>query len=552
MTNLDLCDAPVLDLQPAPLMRTMASLKLTILRNSIFGAKSRSWWSIFAMGVTLAGSLFTAISIAMTPSTHTAAASAERLTLLLTSVFGLWVFGPLLVGGVDDSLDPTRLALLPLRRSELRKGLVIGALLGPLPLGTVITLTGIVVGFHPKSALSAFTVVAVFFALIANLTLSRALSVSLAFAGRSRRGKDLSILLASLGAAALFLGTQSLRFLSDGDKARILKSLRWLPSGQVAQAVLEIQRGAIAQPLIRLSALAIICALGFTIWLRGIDRLLVDPDAIRHVAANRSSDVHSVVPNALRRWVKHPTVVLASKELRYLARSPQRRSSLIISIVIGTVFALLQSMRFATSNPNAVFGAVVAALFGVHATNNVLGTDAASLWMEQTAGVRLKDQLIARSAAACPNLLIPVVLAALVLATMSGGWKQFVVLCAATLALIGLPLGVGSVISVVAPFNQPDSSNPHSNKRANNGKSGLISLLAVVGIAAVVVGAAPPFAAMAIAWILGSKIFLALAIVLTVPYSAFCWWLGVKLAMRFVRDRETELLSSIGGRRASV
>jgi ABC-2 type transport system permease protein len=540
------------ELQPAPLLRTMASLKLTILRNSIFGTNSRSWWSIAAMTITLAGSLFTSFSIATTPGAHTAASSAERLTLLLTSLFGLWVFGPLLVGGVDDSLDPTRLALLPLRRSDLRTGLVIGALLGPLPLGTMITLTGVVVGFRPSSAFAVLTVVAVFLALIANLTLSRALSVSLAFAGRSRRGKDLSILLASFGGAAIFLGTQSIRFLSDTDKARIMRSLRWLPSGQVAQAILELQRGALAQPLIRLSALATVCALGFTVWLRGIDRLLVDPDAIRHVSTNRNTDVHSVVPNFLRRWVKHPTVVLASKELRYLARSPQRRSSLIVSVMLGTVFALLQSMRFVTSNPNAVFGAVVAALFGVHATNNVLGTDAASLWMEQTAGVRLKDQLIARSAAASPNLLIPVVLAAFVLATMSGGWKQFVVLCAGTFALIGLPLGVGSIISVVAPFNQPDSSNPHSNKRASNGKSGLISLLAVVGISAVVVGAAPPFAAMALAWVLGSKVFLAVAIVLTVPYSAFCWWLGVKLAMRFVRDRETELLSSIGGRRASV
>jgi ABC-2 type transport system permease protein len=530
----------------------MAGLKLTILRNSIFGAQSRSWWSVFAMTVTLCGSLFTAVSIAMTPGHHSAASSAERLTLLLTSMFGLWVFGPLLVGGVDDSLDPTRLALLPLKRSELRKGLVVGALLGPLPLGTIITLIGVVVGYQPGTALSLITVAAGVLGLIVNLTMSRALSVSLAFAGRSRRGKDLSILLASLGAAAIFLGTQSLRFLSDSEQNRILGSLRWLPSGQVAQAVLEVQRGQILQPVIRLVALVAICALGFAIWLRGIDRLLVDPDSIRHATSTKSADVHSVIPGFLRRWAHHPTVVLTSKELRYLGRSPQRRSSLIISIVIGTVFALLQSMRFANSNPNAVYGAVVAALFGVHATNNVLGTDAASLWMEQTAGVRLKDQLIARSAAASPNLLIPTILAAFVLAVMSGGWVQFAVLCATTIALIGLPLGVGSIISVIAPFNQPDSGNPHSNKRANNGKSGLISLLAIVGIGSVVVGAAPPFVAIAVSMFLHKPLFVVLAILLTIPYSAFCWWLGVKLAMRFVRDKETELLSTIGGRRASV
>ena len=504
------------------------------------------------MTTTLAGSLFAAYSIATTPASHSAALSAERLTLLLTSLFGLWVFGPLLVGGVDDSLDPTRLALLPLRRSELRKGLVVGALLGPLPFGTVIVLTGAVIGFRSPARLLPLTVAAGTLALLANLALSRALAVSLAFAGRSRRGKDLSILLASLGAAAIFLGTQSLRFLSDAAKSQILRSLRWLPPGQITQAILELRRGLLLQPCIRLAAIGSICALGFSIWLRGIDRLVVDPDAIRHSSATRSSHIHALIPKSLRRWVSHPTVVLASKELRYLSRSPQRRSSLIISVVIGTVFALLQSMRFATSNPNAVFGAVVAALFGVHATNNVLGADAASLWMEQTAGVRLKDQLIARSAAASPNLFIPVVLAAAVLATMSGGWRQFVFLVAASFALVGVPLGVGSVISVLAPFNQPDSTNPHSNKRANRGNGGLVSLFAIVGIGSVIVGAAPPFAGMAVAWILNSNWLLALAIAVTIPYSMLCWWLGVKLAMRLVRDRETELLSTIGGRRAAV
>jgi hypothetical protein len=244
--------------------------------------------------------------------------------------------------------------------------------------------------------------------------------------------------------------------------------------------------------------------------------------------------------------------MLASKELRYLVRSPQRRSSLIISIVIGTVFALLQSLRTATTDPKAVFGAVVAALFGVHATNNVLGTDAASLWMEQTAGARLKDQLIARSAAASPNLFIPVILAGLVLAIRSGGWSQYLMLSVATLALMGVPLGIGAAISVVAPFNQPDAGNPYSNKKATNAKSGLISVLAVVGILALLVVSAPAIGWMGVAWIVGNPWWIVAGVIATVPYSALCWWAGVALAMRLVRGRETELLSTIGGRRATV
>lgn len=537
--------------RPASLTATLARLKLLILKNSIFGVKARSFWSLLVLAVTAGGSLFTAYSIATSPTSHPQQA-AERLLLLLTSLFGLWVFGPLLVGGVDDSLDPTRLALLPLKRSELRRGLIIGALIGPLPIGTMITLSGVVIGYGAVKPALLVTIAAVIVALLSNLTLARALSVSLAFAGRSRRGKDLSVLLASLGAAAIFLGTQSLRFLSDKDEARILGWLKWLPSGQIATAILDVKANNVAAGMGRITVVAGVAAGASWIWLRGIDRLLVDPDAIRHTATRRSSNVEALILKPLKRWRGKTTVILASKELRYLVRSPQRRSSLIISIVIGTVFALLQSLRTASTDPEAVFGAVVAALFGVHATNNVLGTDAASLWMEQTSGARLRDQLVARSAAASPNLIIPVALAGLALAIRSGGWAQYAMLCAGVVALIGIPLGVGAAVSVLAPFNQPDSGNPYSNKKATNAKSGLISILAVVSIVSVIIVCGPAIAWMGLAWKGGDRWRIVGSVLLTVPYSAGCWRIGLRIAMRIVRDRETELLSAIGGRRAAV
>lgn len=194
--------------ETASLASTMLRLKLTLLRNGIVGSRARLIMATLTLSASFFGAIISAFRLAARASDPPASA-LESLTLGLAMLFGLWVFGPLLVGGVDDSLDPTRLALLPLTRRELRQGLLIGAFIGPLPLATTITLIGVFLGFAPHTPASALTFVAVLVALFLNIGMSRAMSIVLAFSGRSRRGKDLAVLLASLGAAALFLGTQS-------------------------------------------------------------------------------------------------------------------------------------------------------------------------------------------------------------------------------------------------------------------------------------------------------------------------------------------------------
>ena len=258
------------------------------------------------------------------------------------------------------------------------------------------------------------------------------------------------------------------------------------------------------------------------------------------------------VHTGLQRWIHEPVAVMFAKELRYLVRSPQRRSSMIISIVIGTVFALLQSMRYNSATASAVFGAPIAMLFGVHATNNLLGTDAASLWMEQTAGARLRTQLVARGLAATPNLVIPTLLAAFVLACMTNGWAEFALVVVVSLTCWGIPLGVGSVVSVIAPFNQPDVGNPYSNKRSNRGQGGLVSALAFVGIVSLMVFAVPCLIAIGIGWERKSIPLVAVGVLASTLYSLALWKLGLKAALRIVRGREVDVLATIGGRRAAT
>ncbi len=531
------------------MLRTLLSLKLRIMRSAMSGSPAKLIFGFGFLVLSGFGSIYSASKLAAAAQQGGANAT-ESLVMGCTILFGLWVFGPLLVGGVDDALDPTKLALLPLTKRELRSGLVGGALIGPLPFATIITLVGIIVGYWHGDARALFAVVGAALVLAFNLTSSRALSVGLAFAGRSRKGKDLAVLLASLCAATLFLGTQAMRFLGPAQKVAILRGMRWLPPGQIASAILEANRRAYLPAAIRLFAvLGIVVGLGRA-WMHGIDLLLVDTESVRHKKRKRTIDGLGVIPLFLRRWTAKPVAILIAKELRYLVRSPQRRSSMIISIVIGTVIALMQSMRFSSSNSVSVLGAPIAMLFGVHATNNLLGTDSASLWMEQTAGIKLKDQLIARGIAATPNLFIPSILAAFVLALMTGGWVEFSIICAASMLCWGIPLGVGTLISVIAPFNQPDVGNPYSNKRSHSGHGGLVSVLAIAGIVTFMVAALPVVGVVAIGYFTRSFLFLSVGLVVSTIYSLAIWRLGIWAALRVKRGREVDLLTELGGRRA--
>lgn len=541
---------------PASTARLMVRLKLTLLRNSMFASKGKSIASGIFLLLSFAGSAYTASRLAHAIALSGVAGdvgtkSTGNVVVTFTLMFAVWVFGPLLVGGVDESLDPTRLALLPLTPRELRRGLVVGSLIGTLPFGTVIALTGTVAGqpASPAKLISALGISSVL--LLLCLGASRALAVALAYASRSRRGKDLAMLLASLGAAALFLATHAVRFFGEDTRLKIIRWLRVLPSGQLALALTDIHRGHFVDAFVRTMPWVGASFLFLRLWLRGLDRLLVDGERVVHLRGSRDTSALALVPRALRRWAKHPVVVMASKDLRYLARSPQRRSSLIVTVVIGTVFALLQSMRFAGGTELAVLGAPIAVLFGVHATNNLLGNDAASLWIDQSAGITLRQQLVARGLAATPNLILPTILAAAVLTLLNGGIRAFLLIVVLSFTCWGLPLGIGSFVSVIAPFSQPDVGNPHANRRASSGRGALVSIMAVAGICALGAVIVPVAVVIGFAWSAPNHPFaMVTAISASTLWSLAVWRMGLWAGLRSVRGRELDLLADLGGRRA--
>lgn len=532
-------------------------LKLRILRNSFSKDSSvRVGVVLFAIAALAGGSISARVFFRMSLGT---ASGTTTLIAGFCLVFATWVFGPILVGGIDDALDPANLLTLPLKPSQRRSGLLAASLVGFLPLGAAIALSGVVLGelgrFTNQSWRGAdgsfaqlvvtFLAVATLFALSAFA--NRLVAVALAMGARSRRGKDLTVIAASLCASCIWLLTQSLRFLQPRDLSRVLNVLRWTPPGGLAQAIVDWHQGNGWKATARIVLVAGVTVGAAQLWTRWLEDVLTD-SAPRSTNGTRRRATFLV--GWPRRWRSRPGLAVFHKEMLYLARSPQRRSSLIVGVCVGAPFAFIQSLGFTQLPFHSVYVAGFAMLFGLGVSNNLLGGEAASLWLELTSGVPIRTLLLARSVASLPYLLLPVVSGAGLIAAVGGDWERFGIVGALAFSCWGIPLGVGAVISVLTPFPQTDGS-PFSNQRPAVGQGCLVTFMGFFSLCVV----AALFVPIVVALSANSedlKLIRILIIAFAGVYSCVIWQVGLTIATRRTNRMQYGWIEEFTARRTSV
>jgi ABC-2 type transport system permease protein len=524
--------------QPIPLGRVFARLKLLLIRNGLKGSlRTRVGTVAMALGSVIGG--FFAARSFITDAGQGPVAWSRSLVPGFTMIFLAWVFGPLLLGGIDDTLDPRRLSLLPLRTGEMIRGIAIGAFIGFLPLGTVI----VVIGFATSPVATVVVIVAVISQLALVFTIGRLLSSVLAWAARSRRGRDIGVFIASITAAILWLATQSFNTLKDAQVDRVNSWLQWTPPGMLARAIIDGQNKNYLPLVLRIGFVIALIVVSLVSWSKLLAAYLVVPPHIRQ--DNRQAHVMGSLERITSDWVRRIggpiSATVFSKELRYLSRSPGRRSAMVISMVMGAPFVVLQVLRSGGFQPGSIVYAPIALIFGLGAVNNLVGNDGPSLWLEVTSGARLRDLMIGRGAAAIPYLVIPATLTGTLLLVLSRSFYLGADVLTFVWFAWGIPLGIGSFLSVVAPFSQADDSNPFSNGRGTTGSSVMVMIVAVGGIITAAISSFPLI--MLFVW---AQKFGAARLVILIPaslaYGLAFWRVGVALAVARVERTGMDLL----------
>jgi ABC-2 type transport system permease protein len=272
--------------------RLLVQLKLRLLLNALRSSQAAKTAFIFS---TVAAGVFAVGTFAGLAALRGQSASVDAATVVFTLFAFGWLTLPLLIFGLDSTLDPATLALYPLRTRPLAVGLLAASCTGAWPLANVIGLLGVTVGLA-HGALGVFiAVLAVLLQVLFCITLARFVTTALAGLLRSRRGRDFAALLiipifilyevfAQVVPHAAATGK-----LTASSFAGVDHWIRWIPPGLAAHAIQDASDGHAGPALLRLALLAaIVGALGW-LWIRSLGQALVTVDTTTQSSAARGA-----------------------------------------------------------------------------------------------------------------------------------------------------------------------------------------------------------------------------------------------------------------------
>jgi hypothetical protein len=537
--------------------RHFARLKLALLLGSL---KVGGWQQMtgLVVGVLVALPLTAGGFVSLAALRGAPADLAEAIAVLgFVFLATVWALLPLLTFAADSALDPAKLVLLPLRPRQLATGLFVASCVGVAPLATMTALTGAVVGFAPAGPGLIVVVIAVVLELALCVLGARALTTALSRWLRSRRVRDLTIVIVSLGALTVNLGLQVLvrstrpSRLADLDWLRSLgHTLGWLPPGLAARAMATAGRGG-SLPLATLElagAAAAVLLLAWW-WYTSLRRVLTTVEPSGGPRKVGSTAV-SLFPRATRRLLPlDRRGAVAAKDLRYFARHPRLR---VLWLTAG-LFAIVLPGFLLLSRDGARELAGLGALASLYVLNsgalNQFGSDGPAYWVNVAAGGDPRADLVGKNLAlALPGFAL-VSVVSVALAAAGGGWVYLPVTLCLAAGILGVMLGVADYVSIRFPFALPTvSTNVWASQGAGAGCAvGLVQLLATTVAGAMML----PLGALLVVGLLVWRPALAILCPLSVAYGYVLWRLGVQLGAEWLRAHQPELLAALSPRRAS-
>ncbi|QKW20006.1 transporter [Kitasatospora sp. NA04385] len=467
-------------------VRALVALKVRLLRNGLRRTPGLAAGYVAGLVIGLLFGLGGAVGLAVL---HGREGAADAAAVLVTGLTVAWAAMPLFFFSSDESADPTRLTMLPLRPSALLRGTLLGGLVGPGPLINLLLLTGAAVAAGRGAASAVVAVVAVPLVLLTLVALIRAIGAGNARMLSSRRGKDFAIFGGLLFAVLVQAGNLGLQSsLNGSDRGVDLSVLhpyasvvRWIPPVAAIDAVRSAGEGAYPLAAGQLLLTAALLVLLLRWWLRSLRELMVSGDSSTLL---ESSPAASARAEGLWRLLPAGRVgTVAQRHLRYAWREPRAKAAVFTGIGMTAVFSVLSVVQgWGTVYVIAIGGLML----GLQAVN-LFGMDGSGFWMiAATLGSRrdARDELRGRVLAVLLYAVPVLLLFGPPVAALTGDWAGLAPALGLSLGVLGTAVGLGCVISVYAPYALPADGNPMRN--AAPGQNGVVMLNAfgsMVGVA---------------------------------------------------------------------
>ncbi|MGW2287620.1 transporter [Streptomyces phaeochromogenes] len=441
----------------ASITPVVVRLKLSLLRNGLRQSAGRRAVYVASLVIVL---LFAALQliglIALRGNTY-----AMTVTVLLTAVMALgWAVMPLFFSGGDETLDPTRLVMLPLRPQPLVRALLVASLVGIGPLFTLCLLVGSVVAMAHGVAAYVTGVVAVVLALLVCVALARTVATANTRLLTSRKGRDLAVLsglVIAVGAQVVNFGAQKLNSSGMSTLDPAADVVRWVPPASALGAVDSVSEGSYAVGLAQLALSGVALAVLLAFWQRSLTRLMTTPDGSTLQAAEPSRDKAGRSSGLGRLLPAGRTGTVMERSLRYVWRDPKTKAAWVTSLAIGLIVPVFNALQ---GTGSVYFACFAAGMLGIQMYNQ-FGQDTSAFWMVAMTISSTRDAYVELRARALALLVITLpyaVLVCVLTTALLGDWRSLPEVFGLSFALLGAMLATGAWSSARFPYSIPQES----------------------------------------------------------------------------------------------
>jgi ABC-2 type transport system permease protein len=526
------------------LILVVVRLKLSLLRNGLRQSSGRKAAYIASIVVSLVFAALQLLGLILLRGNE----HATAVVVLLTGVLALgWAVMPLFFAGGDETLDPTRLVVLPLRAQPLVRALLAASLVGIGPLFTLTLLAGSVIALARGVAGTVVGVVAVVLALLVCVALARAVAAVNIRLLTSRKGRDLAVLSGLIVAVGIqFVNFGAQRLSGSGGLSALdpaAEVIGWIPPASALAAVDSVSEGSYGIASVRLLVSAAALVLLLRIWQQSLTRLMTSPDGSTLAAAGhtRAQGTKSRQAGLAGLLPEGRTATVVERSLRYVWRDPKTKAAWVTSLAIGLIVPLFNALQ---GTGSIYIACLAAGMLGIQMYNQ-FGQDNSAFWMVAMTISTPRDACLELRARALALLLITLpysVLVTVVTAVLLKDWQRVPEALGLSLALLGAMLATGALASARFPYSIPQDSG---FKNVAPGQAGLAWISIFGGMVAALALCAPVLA-LAI-WLHVASLHGALWLLLPLGavYGAAITWAGVRLAAPHVAGRLPEILAAV-------
>ena len=564
------------------MVATLVKLKWRLTLNAL----TKNVWAIIG---TVFGALYGVGALAMVLAGAVGLglkADADVIMLVLGALGALlvagWTVVPLLITGLDSTLDPRAMAAWAAPSRGLALGLLAAGALGiPGCLTAAVCLIPVLTWLLAGQFAAALLALLCAPAALATCVLLSRIIVTAAGVSSSRRGRETTAIIAFV---AFMVCTQLPnlipRILGD-DPTDILQPLGTLarviglsPFGWAFAAPGVMATGSVPAALALAIGAWILPVILLPLWQRVVNKAMTSPGTSRtrtraYAADGAGSDVqHRGLPDVLP-WARRlsaalpaPAAAVAARSLRYWRTDPRYLVQFVSVLILPVVLVLgpaLNSSRFVVyvngqrvetsfalghAPAPLLFMAPALAVFMGWAIHDDLGLDSTALWSHISAGISGAHDRLGRVVGAAVWQVPALVAIDLLMVVWTGRWDALPAVTGACLALYGCALAWSCLASVLLPYETlaPGDSPMRSRTSGTAFLAALIQMAAILLLLAV---CSPVLGAAVYGVVQGASGWGWVALVAGIVWCGLLLWGGVVVGGRMLDRRGPQVLATI-------